>query len=62
MKKTGNPILPIGIRGTYKLWPEALYKKRSIEVNIGEPIQADDYQDKSQALKSLEAKIRELIS
>lgn len=62
MKRTGSPIVPIGIKGTYKLWPGALYKKRSIEVNIGEPLRASDYENKGEILESLEGRIRELVS
>ena len=40
------PVVPVGIKGTYQLWPvhKKLFKiKRIVKVNIGKPIYIDRY-------------------
>jgi 1-acyl-sn-glycerol-3-phosphate acyltransferase len=62
MLRTGNPILPIGIKGNYNITPWFLFTKRAIEVNIGEPMYAADYTGKREVLKELEKRITNLIN
>lgn len=62
MKRSGTPILPVGIQGTYHFLKDFLYKKRKIRVNIGEPINPKQYKKAEEALQELEKRIKNLIN
>jgi len=61
MTDSGNPVLPIGIKGNYNIMPWFLFAQRKIEVNIGEPIYSTEYNNRKKALQEIEKRIKNLL-
>jgi len=61
-KGAGVPILPVGLRGTRKLFPKEgmLIRGGAVEVHIGEPIAPEEIADAD--LKTVSATVRERIA
>lgn len=61
MIDSGNPVLPIGIKGNYNITPWFLFTKRQVEVNIGKPMYAEEYNNRKEALQEIEKRIENLL-
>ena len=61
--KTGAPILPVGINGTFNLWPPhgKLKIKKVIEINIGKPLYFEKELKESKNIKEESEEYQELL-